>query len=206
MFQAPQSAAPLAEIVLKSFKVGKRTFQPADKLDRVRLLADPAMDDRTLGIMDRQNYFGPLNRHNYSIAVARREPQYGKMGNGFTEAFLAEAGIIDREAAAPAPAGLKVEIKPGTAIPYGDFLIVPVKNGRFVQFEATTQSGELLRPSRFRSQENAQKFIDEVVEAAKAQALTQSPAPEAAGQEKADDDDVRSDAGGPDQSGSPGDR
>lgn len=187
----PDMTGPI-EIAFAELKLGAITLQGGDRFDGSRHLSSGALQERHIDVLRAQAKIKPLTPENYAIWVARNGDNW--VGRGFTRAELVERGIISTDApkAAPKPAADKPKaerLPSGDPVDYKGHFIQAFKYSRFTVFEVYNSDLELLREKAFKSLVNAEKFIDELVDA-KAGASTPPPADDTTAETKQESDDV----------------
>lgn len=182
-------------IALLPLKLGTKEYLPGDRFERTMPHVRQHIDDRTFDIFERNHRVGELTRTSYAMAIGRRREGQPTIGDGFTEAFLLEAGIIDAPAA---PVAKKREVKEKTTTPSGPpfalegtpYFLIPFKPTKApATYDLVDNDRNLLREARFKSVAKAKEFADDLL-AQKAKASGDQHG-----------DHVQSESRGPDQPG-----
>lgn len=164
------------------FKVADRTYSPGDRFDPAVPPASNNLAERDVERLKASRYIVPLTRPAFEVSHARRGPHLPKLGRGWTEAYLAELGIIDplaAESKVADPAEPKPRTPAGEPIPLDRFFLHPFKIGKSPgkRYDLKDADGNLLRPAPFNSIDKAQAFVDDLLAKA-AQGKPDPAAPE----------------------------
>lgn len=181
--------------------IGGHKFIVGDRVDVDRWMKSKDLDERTFGILKRQEYIVPLTRERFAVAMARR-PAGSPPPVGFTDAYLIEKGIIDapieRHEDAPKPRVepiRKIEFNDNT-VQVGRFYRTPHKAGVAPAWTVTDADGNILSPRAFRSTAKADAFIQSLSTGAESSGSGEDTPPP---KDSANDRDVQSSADGHDQ-------
>lgn len=153
-------------ICLDTLRVGATELIPGDRLDIDGLLQRGDWPEQLAESLKKRGRYAELSREKFVIAVARRPAGSPWPPRGFTEAFLAAAGLATPDDSADAPpadpgAVTNVELTEDK-VAVGPNFYQPKRVGRFTYFDVCDAEGRLLRASAFRDEVKAREFLEEL--------------------------------------------
>lgn len=197
-------------ITLYPQRIGTTDYLPADKVDVALLVDRGLLNDTAVQQMRHLEHIGEATPANFRVAVARRPAGSPWPPKGFKQAYLEEAGLVEKDHAPPVAPAPVVKQAPAPApvthlkladdkIAIGAYFLIPSKRGHFTFYTAVDAAGRILRDTMFRSEDAAQVWLEALSTAAPAPD-TQGAEPEAQpaetpDEEQPDDGDVQPEPG-----------
>lgn len=165
----------MEHVIIYGQRVGDTVYIPADAIDIDAATKAGLLNERTIRLMTENGWLGKATPEVMKVAVARRPAGAPWPPRGFTEAYLLEKGLIEKDdiPGAPPPKEVASKQPPGrkatvvthikltdAKIAVGKYFLQPRKNGHFTLYDAVDAEGRLLRIKGFRSKGDGEFFLN----------------------------------------------